>query len=138
MTFEAIEHLTENQIEDLYRLYQSEWWTRERQKSDIQQMLKHSDVIVAFCDPQSKRMVAFARILTDYVYRALVLDVIVEESHRGKGLGRILMNTIINHPALKSVERLDLFCLPEIVPFYKKWGFTEEIGNIRFMRRIRN
>lgn len=61
MIFEAIEHLTDEQIEDLYRLYQVEWWTRERQKVDIERMLKHSDLIVAFCEPRSKKLLAFSR-----------------------------------------------------------------------------
>lgn len=37
---------------------------------------------------------AFARILTDYVYKALILDVIVEPAYRGRGLGRLLMESI--------------------------------------------
>jgi predicted GNAT family N-acyltransferase len=135
MNFEAIERLNIDQIEDLYRLYQAHWWSKGRKKADIERMLKHSDLIVAFCEPNSKRLIAFSRILTDYVYRASIFDVIVEASYRGNGLGRILMDTIVNHQDLKSVERLDLVCLPEMIPFYQKWGFTDDVGNLRLMRR---
>jgi len=47
---------------------------------------------------------------------------------------------------LARVERLsesqiddlcELYCLPELVPFYRKWGFTEELGGLRFMCRSR-
>jgi GNAT superfamily N-acetyltransferase len=135
MTFEAIECLNDDQIEDLYRLYQTEWWSKGRKKADIERMLKHSDLIVAFCEPDSKRLIAFSRILTDYVYRATIFDVIVEASYRGDGLGRILIDTIVNHPDLKSVEGLYLYCLPEMIPFYKKWGFTDDVGQ-RLMKKV--
>jgi GNAT superfamily N-acetyltransferase len=135
MMFEAIEYLTDEQIEDLYRLYQNQWWTRKRQRADIERMLQYSNLIVAFCDPQSKRLLAFSRILTDRVYRALIFDVIVDASHRGKGLGRILMDAIVNHPVLQSVGSLGLICLPEMIPFYQKWGFTDDVGQLRLMRK---
>lgn len=131
--FEAIESLTGAQIEELCAMYQLEWWSQGRQKPDVLRMLNHSDIIVAFCEPESQKLIAFARILTDYVYRALILDVIVENSYRRRGMGRILMDAIVNHPRLESVEKLILFCLPEMVPFYRKWGFTDNVGNIRLM-----
>jgi predicted GNAT family N-acyltransferase len=135
MTFEKIDNLTEEQIEELYGMYQSEWWTKGREISDIRRMLEHSSIIVAFCDRDNKRMVAFARILTDYVYKALILDVIVHSSYRSQHLGRKLMDSILEHPSLESVRHLELYCLPEMVPFYRKWGFADELGELCFMRR---
>jgi GNAT superfamily N-acetyltransferase len=135
MMFEVIDRLSDEQLEDLYRMYQAEWWTRGRKKADIENMLEHSDLIVAFCDSQSKQLVAFSRILSDRVYRAFIFDFVVEPSYRGRGLGRILMEAIVNHPDLKSVERLGLICLPEMIPFYQKWGFTDDVGELRLMRK---
>ncbi|OKH24778.1 hypothetical protein NIES593_06045 [Hydrococcus rivularis NIES-593] len=76
MAIQAIEHLTDEQIDDLNRLYQDEWWSRGRKRANIRRVLQHLDLIVAFCDSESKRLVAFSRILTDSVYRAVVFDVI--------------------------------------------------------------
>jgi predicted GNAT family N-acyltransferase len=117
-------------------MYQSEWWTRGRQLPDIRRMLKHSDMIVGFCDSDSNRLIAFARVLTDSVYKALIFDVMVEASYRGQGLGRALMDAIVGHPALKSVRHFELYCRPELIPFYQRWGFTAELGELHFMRRV--
>ena len=136
MSLSLIDRLTEEQILDLERLYQAEWWTKGRQLSDVRKMLENTDVITAFCDYDSQKLVAFARVITDYTYKALILDVIVDASYRGKNLGRALMDAIVAHPQLKSVRHFELYCLPELVPFYKKWGFTEELGELRFMRRV--
>ena len=122
--WETISTLTEAQIEDLCRMYQQEWWSKGRQKVNVTKMLENSDVIIALSHPQSQEIVAFARVITDYVYRGFILDVIVQSAYRGQGLGKSLMEAIINHPQLKEVETLILLCQLEMVNFYQKWGFT--------------
>ena len=134
---QAIDTLNESQMADLQALFKAEWWTRGRELAAIRRMLDHSDIIFAYCDPQSGRLVAFARVLTDRVYKALIFDVIVAESQRGTGLGRALMERIVNHPQLQSVQHFELYCLPEMVPFYEKWGFSSELGQLNFMRLTR-
>lgn len=129
----ATAHLNEGQIEDLYQLYQLAWWAKHRQRNDIRRMLEHTDEIIALVEPD-QRLVAFARVLTDYVYRATVYDVIVKDSDRGQGVGRQLLETIVNHPALQSVEAIYLTCLPDIVPFYEKWGFKTEAEQLLMKR----
>jgi GNAT superfamily N-acetyltransferase len=69
------------------------------------------------------------------VYKALVLDVIVDEGYRRTGLGARLMEEVIGHPRLQGVLHFELYCRPELVPFYERWGFTNELGVIQFMRR---
>ncbi|MEE9288301.1 MAG: GNAT family N-acetyltransferase [Bacteroidota bacterium] len=138
MAFEAVDHLTDDHLRQLCKMYQSEWWTGGRKLPEIRRMVGHSDAVIAICDSKQQHLAAFARILTDYVYKALILDVIVQASYRGKGLGRVLMDTILNHPSLKSVEQFELYCMPEMVPFYQKWEFTENLEGLRFMRRLRN
>jgi predicted GNAT family N-acyltransferase len=135
MQINLIENLSEGQLDDLHRLYQSQWWSRGRKKADIDRMLKHSDLIVAFCDARSNQLVAFSRVLTDYVYRAIIFDVIVDETFRGQGIGKKLIDAIANHYALKSVEKLDLCCCPDLIPFYQKWGFIKDVGGICLMSR---
>lgn len=117
-------------------MYQDEWWTKGRALEDVRRMLEHTDVIIGFCDLESQRLVAFARVLTDYVYKALVLDVIVASRYRGKGLARALMDAAIGHPSLRSVRHFELYCRPELVPFYRRWGFSDELGDLRFMRKV--
>ncbi|MGK7925329.1 MAG: GNAT family N-acetyltransferase [Spirulina sp.] len=133
-----ISQLNDAQIDDLLQMYQAEWWTRGRKRADVQEMLKHSDEIFAFCHGETGRLVAFARVLTDYVYRALIFDVIVEPAYRGRGVGRRLMESILTCPELTKVEHFALSCLPEMIPFYEKWGFVEVFGPGRPLRLTRS
>ena len=134
MAVESIDALTEAHFEDLLELYRQAWWCRDRRREDVRRMLQHTDTLVGFQDVDSHKLVGFARVLTDHVYKALVFDVIVAESHRGQDIGRALMDAILTHPVLRAVEHIELYCLPELVPFYEKWGFTADLGELRFMR----
>jgi|SRR5579859_2949824 len=52
--------------------------------------------------------VGFARVISDFATYAYVADVFVLESHRGQGLGKSLMNCILQHPALQGLRRWNL------------------------------
>jgi len=123
------------QIEQLWHMYQAEWWSRDRDIEDVRRAVQHSDLIFALCDPATGRLAAFARVLTDYVYKALIFDVIVDRPHRDTGVGRMLLEAITSHPALLFVENLELYCRPELVAFYRKWGFTADLDEVCFMRK---
>lgn len=136
MPVRLIDQLSDKQVEELHALYQREWWTKDRRIEDVRRMLAGTDILIALEDPESGELVAFARVLTDGVYRAHLFDVIVKESHRGQGLGRAIVDAVVAHPALSSVEKIILSCKPELVPFYERWGFLTELGgDQRFMVR---
>jgi len=130
-----VSRLTSSHIEQLWRMYQDEWWSHGRNLHDVSRVVQHSDLVFAFCDSETGSLVAFARVLTDFVYKAVVFDVIVARSHRDLGLGRMLLDAITAHPALLFVEHIELYCRDEMVPFYKKWGFTAGLPALRFMRK---
>ena len=134
--YEFIDRLSEEQIGQLMTLYRNEWWTKDRKLEDVHRMLAFTDFIFAFCEKESKQLVAFTRVLTDRVYKALLFDVIVAPEHREHKLGRALLNAVLNHPELKSVRHFELYCLPELEPFYEKWGFSKEVGGVYFMRKV--
>lgn len=133
--YRAVEHLTTRQVGELHALYQREWWSAGRTLEEVAEMLRHTDLIVGLVEEDTDRLVGFLRVLTDFVYKALVFDVIVAEGHRGRGLGRELMRRLVAHPRLAGVRTVELYCRPELAPFYRRWGFSEDLENLLFMRR---
>ncbi|WP_036945131.1 GNAT family N-acetyltransferase [Pseudanabaena sp. PCC 6802] len=133
MNISPVQSLTDSQVEQLHELYQHEWWSCGRNLADVRKMLSNSDFIFGICEERDRQLVAFARVLSDRVYRALIFDVIVAEDYRGKGLGLLLIEQIVSHPELSQVECIQLFCLPEMLPFYQKMGFdlAEQILLVR-------
>ena len=134
-TYKFMAEIHERQIQELHTLYQGEWWTRGRSVNDVKTMLEHSNFVFALCDGSDGRLVAFARVLTDMVFKALVFDVIVAPDRRDEGLGRRLMEHILQHPDLKNVTHIELYCLPELVSFYEKLGFSTDVSGVSLMRR---
>ncbi len=128
MAYRLIDRLTDKQVGELHALYRQEWWTNQRRPEDIRRMLASTGVIIALEDSETGELVAFARVLTDSVYRAHLFDVIVRESHRGQGLGKMIVDAVVNHPVIGQVEKIILSCRTELVPFYERWGFTTELG----------
>ena len=94
--YHFVHELTGLQTERLTELYQLEWWTRGRTLEQVTTMLTHSDNIFGMVT-EEQELIGFARVLTDYVFKALVLDVIVVAEHRGEGLGRRLMEEVLGH-----------------------------------------
>ena len=134
MTLRLVHELSETQVKALWRLFHDEWWTAGRTPEGVRAMLDGSHLAFALVGDGGE-LAAFARVLTDGVYKALVLDVIVAPSWRGEGLGRRLMGAILGHPDLAGVQHFELYCLPEMIPFYEQWGFTADLGDLRFLRR---
>lgn len=128
-----VSSLTEAQTEQLWRLYQGEWWSKGRSLSDVTTMLEHSGVVVGYAELNGT-LVAFARALTDGLYRAFLLDVIVAPDYRHQGVGARLMKEIIAHPVLAKVESIVLFCRPELIEFYRRCGFATSDTGIVSMR----
>lgn len=135
MNHHVLSALSEVQIKQLHSLYQREWWTVGRSLGDVQNMLRHSDYIFALAASETDELLAFARVLTDRVFKALLLDVMVHPDYRSTGLGSFLMEHIMTHPILCQVRHIELYCLPERADFYQRHGFTSELGRLRLMRR---
>jgi predicted GNAT family N-acyltransferase len=127
--------MNENMIRKLHVLYQGEWWTRGRSLDDVRLMLEHSKFLFAFCNESDGHLVAFARVLTDMVFKAFIFDFIVAPKNRHEGLGRLLMERILQHSDLRNVQHIELYCLPELVPFYEKLGFSANVSGVSLMRR---
>ncbi len=106
----------------LVRLYQQAPWTKGRTLEDAREMLRHTDVAVTAWD--GDLLVGFGRVLTDYVYRATIWDVIVDKTYQRRGVGANVIQRILTHPRLKKVE---LFWLCTRMPgFYEKLGFSSK------------
>ena len=133
--YTVVNSLTENQTLQLHALYHSAWWSTERTLPEVRTVLQHSDFIFGVTAAGSEYLLAFARVLTDHIFRAVLFDVIVHPEHRSTGLGSFLISHITSHPVLSRVQQFSLFCLPELRDFYGRHGFRSGTGEMIHMRR---
>lgn len=135
MNYTIVHELTKNQILELVDLYQHEFWSKGRTYEDVAKMIDYSNIVIALID-EDEHLIGFTRVLTDFIYRATVYDVIIKSTCRNQGLGAKLMDAVIYHPQLIIVEQLALYCLPEMIPFYKRWGFTSASEKFEFLYKF--
>ena len=78
--------------------------------------------------------IGFARLVTDRATFAWLADVFVLESHRGRGLSKWLMETVIAHPDLQGLRRWVL-ATRDAHGLYARYGFTPLAAPERWMEK---
>lgn len=105
--------------EDLQNLYQQTDWANNRTPIDIQQMLENSNLVLGVWDDD--KLIGFARVNTDDVYRAWIDDVVVDSNYRKQGVGSHIIQKLLKR--LQHIELVMLDCDPDLATFYEKHGF---------------
>jgi ribosomal protein S18 acetylase RimI-like enzyme len=116
-------------LAQLVELYQQAPWAVGRTLNDTHAMLEETDLAISAWDDD--RLVGFGRVLTDYVYRASIWDVIVDREYQGQDIGSEIVQRLLYHPSLKRVE-LFWLCTRDKQAFYEKLGFSlnEQTGMV--------
>ena len=96
------------------------FWGHGRSPAQLRQMLAASQAAVSLWD--GRRLVGFGRASSDRVFRAVLWDVVVAESHRSQGLGRRVVEELLNTAAVRQVERVYLMTTNS-EGFYRHLGF---------------
>jgi GNAT superfamily N-acetyltransferase len=78
------------------------------------------------------KQIGFARVISDCATYAYIGDVFVIESHRGKGIGKWLMECIVRHPSLQNLRRWSLVT-EDAHGLYAQFGFTPLRSPERYM-----
>jgi GNAT superfamily N-acetyltransferase len=107
------------------------YWAQGRTRERVVQSIEHS---LPFGLYHRDEQIGFARVLTDYVVLAFLADVFVLEAHRGKGLGRWLVEVITTLPELRQIRRW-LLGTRDAHELYRQFGFGEPKPNV-LMERI--
>ena len=84
---------------------------------------------------QYEKLVGFARVVTDHAIFAYIMDVFILEEHRGQGLGKRLIEYIMNFPELKNIKRWQLVT-DDAHKLYQKYGFKALEAPEKHMERV--
>jgi len=84
----------------------------------------------------SGRQVGLTRVVTDHATFAYLCDVYVLEEHRGHGLGKYLMRTVMAHPALTGARRT-MLGTRDAHGLYRQFGFADAAGTKVLMEILR-
>jgi predicted N-acetyltransferase YhbS len=106
--------------EIVYRFLSQSYWARGIPRAVLERALANSLCFSLF---DGEEQVGFARVVTDRASFAYLADVFVLPSHRGRGLSKLLMETIVAHPDLQGLRRWVLVTA-DAHGLYARYGFT--------------
>ncbi|WP_432470289.1 GNAT family N-acetyltransferase [Amphritea sp. HPY] len=107
------------QLDKVESLLRKSYWANERDIETIKISIENSVCFSLFHD---ENQVGFGRVVTDFASVAYVADVIVDPKHRGKGLGKWLVETMINDPRWKN--KFQFLVTDDAHALYEKFGFS--------------
>ena len=106
-----------------YLSHQS-YWAQGRPLEIVRRSIENSLCFGVF---HGVEQVGFARVVTDYATFAWLCDVFILESHRGEGLGKWLMQCIVEHPFLKGLA-LFILATRDAHELYRRYGAFEMLA----------
>lgn len=108
------------------------YWARGRSFDQVARAFAHSLPFGVYAPDGA--LVGWARVVSDFATFAYLSDVWVQATHRGQGLSKFLMGTIMAHPELQDLRRWSLHT-SDAHGLYEQFGFTRIAEPERVMER---
>lgn len=113
-------------------LSQQSYWAQNRELEKVRKTIANSFCFGLY---HIQSQIGFARVITDFAVFAYLMDVFVIEAYKGKGLGKHLVQTILQHPQLQEVQKW-MLATKDAHAFYRKLGFRETADPQWLMERL--
>ncbi|MBL7712173.1 MAG: GNAT family N-acetyltransferase [Chitinophagaceae bacterium] len=104
----------------IHQFLSQSYWAKGRTMEETLTAIGHS---LNFGVYESGRQIGYARVVTDYVQFAYLMDVFIDESRRGLGYAAQLVSFILDFEALQKVKVWRL-ATTDAHELYQKFGFT--------------
>ncbi|MDB4868337.1 MAG: GCN5-related N-acetyltransferase [Cohnella sp.] len=116
-------------LDVVHGLLKRSYWADKRSRETLIRAVENSRCFGVY--DANGRQVAFARVITDNSTMFYLCDVIVDESYRGSGIGKTMVESIVQSDELRGLSghlaTVDAFGL------YEKYGFHKEPD--KYMRK---
>jgi GNAT superfamily N-acetyltransferase len=114
------------QSDKVFEMLSKTYFAKERTKDIVQKSIDNSLCFGIYID---NMQVGFARCITDFSTTYYLCDVVVDEKHRGQGLGKALTKYITEHEALATA--MGVLGTEDAHGLYEKYGFMRDQGMYR-------
>jgi GNAT superfamily N-acetyltransferase len=128
-------------LDIIHRFISAEsYWGADRTREAMEKAMNNSAYCFGVYREKGgiREQIGFARVVSDLTAFGYIADVFILSEYRGKGLGKWLIETIVNHPELRTLKRITLFTrTPE---FYRHAQFAihDQQEQAKFMVRKMN
>lgn len=109
------------------------YWAKGRSLETVRRSVENSLCFGLY--EETDKLIGFARVVTDYAVFAYLMDVFILEDYRKRGLGRQLMNSIMQHPDLQGLQRF-MLATDDAQGLYGKFGFKLTVSSDKLMEIV--
>ena len=96
------------------------YWAKGRSLETVKRSIDNSLCFGMYDNSDS--LIGFARAVTYFATYAYIMDVFILEDFRNNGLGKKLVEGIVQHPDLKGLQRI-MLATKDAHGLYEKYGF---------------
>jgi GNAT superfamily N-acetyltransferase len=119
------------QFEVVYNFLSTSYWSLNIPRVTVQKAIENS---VCFSVFYKEEQIGFARVITDKASFGYIADVFILQAHRGKGLSKWLMQTILDYEELQGF-RSWMLATKDAHGLYEQFGFKLTNDTTRIMRK---
>ena len=119
-------------IDFIHSFLTNSYWGKGRTFEDVKESIKNSDCFGIY---DNEKQIGFARVVSDHVIFAYLLDVFIIEEYRGRGLSKILLNAVFEDSKYKKVRKWYL-ATNDAHDLYRKFGFQSIANPERLMEKV--
>jgi GNAT superfamily N-acetyltransferase len=108
-------------LEVVHGFLRRSYWAAGVPENVVRRSIENS---LCFGVYRGEEQAGFARVVTDRATFAYLADVFVLEEHRGRGIGKWLVEVILSHPDLQGLRRW-MLATRDAHDLYRRYAFTE-------------
>jgi GNAT superfamily N-acetyltransferase len=109
------------------------YWATGRERKVFEKSMKHSLCFGVY--DANNQQAGFARVITDFAVYAYILDLFILESYRGKGLSKLLLQSILEHEEMRTIKKW-MLTTKDAHGLYKQFGFVQLSNQDQSMERL--
>jgi GNAT superfamily N-acetyltransferase len=113
----------------IHHFLSSSYWAQDIPRAVVEKSIEHSLCFGAYCEGSQ---IGFARVVTDFAAIAYLADVFVVPEHRGRGVAKMLVRAVLEHPELQGLRRF-ILATKDAHGLYAQFGFQPLSNPENFM-----
>jgi N-acetylglutamate synthase-like GNAT family acetyltransferase len=112
---------SEMDFDKVTKMLKDVWWSKGISKDEVIQGAQNSFLLVGAFDNENEQ-IGYSRVISDKTRFAYIMDVVVDDRYRKKGIGQSMISYILNHYELSDVYQW-LLMTKDAHGVYTKVGF---------------
>ncbi len=125
MNYRIVVGADEMNSREVAALLKTTYWANRRSIEKIEKSMRNSSCYGVYLDDE-KKLVGFARVISDHATTYYLCDVVIDGAYRGRGLGKALLSHIVSLPEYAGLRGLLL--TRDAHSLYEKYGFETVNG----------